>query len=305
LVLLAGPAANAQFTYTTANGTVTITGYSGPGGALTIPSTIDGLLVTGIAQDAFAAHTGLTSVTIPSSITNIAGGPFDDCILLTSIIVESSNPAYTSVGGVLFSKSMTSLVQYPRHKSGTSYTIPETVITIGDDAFSGSDYLTSITLPNSVDNIGASAFFLTALTSITIPGSVTNIGAYAFEDDALLTSIYFEGNAPTAGEYSFETHSQGNTTAYYYAGTSGWEDNGVGANILTWLATGGVQLVMLNPETGSLEVTISPAGAIAAGAEWLVDGGAANDSGATVTNLVVGSHTVSFTSVSGSPAKRQ
>jgi hypothetical protein len=50
---------------------------------------------------------------------------------------------------------------------------------------------------------------------------------------------------------------------------------------------------------GSLQVTISPAGAVSAGAQWQVDGGAFQNSGATVSNLSVGNHTVSFKSVSG------
>jgi hypothetical protein len=294
LVLLAGPAARAQFTYTTANGTVTITGYTGSGGALAIPNTLGGLPVIGIAGQAFYEISTLTSVTIPSSVTNIGPGPFEDCVLLSSISVAPGNPAYTSVGGVLFNKDLTTLVQYPPHKSGTSYAIPNIVTNIADDAFAESDYLTSITIPNGVNNIGNGGFFFTALSSITIPATVTNIGQWAFEDCARLDSINFEGNAPTVGSYSFETHSQGNTTAYYYAGTTGWD-----GYIATAFAVGGVDAVMLTPETGSLDVTISPPAAVSAGAQWTVDDGILNDSGATVTNLLVGSHTVSFTSVSG------
>jgi hypothetical protein len=51
--------------------------------------------------------------------------------------------------------------------------------------------------------------------------------------------------------------------------------------------------------TGSLQVTISPAGAVSAGAQWQVDGGAFQNSGATVSNLAVGSHTLAFKTVSG------
>src|SRR5206468_563411 len=60
----------AQYTYTTNNGTITITEYTGPGGAVTIPGTINGLPVTDIGDAAFAYST-VTSVTIPNSITNI------------------------------------------------------------------------------------------------------------------------------------------------------------------------------------------------------------------------------------------
>ena len=78
LLLLTLPAAvQAQFTYTTNNGTITITGYTGPGGAVTIPSTINGLPVTSIGDWAFGDCTSLTSVTIPNSVTSIGTDAFD------------------------------------------------------------------------------------------------------------------------------------------------------------------------------------------------------------------------------------
>jgi sugar lactone lactonase YvrE len=293
MLLLARPAvAQAQYTVATnADNTLTITSYTGSGGAMTIPSTLYSLPVTGIGHEAFFEVSGLTSVTIPSSITNIAGDPFDDCIYLTTITVNSGNPAYTSAGGILFNKNQTALIQYPPHKSGTSYTIPNGVITLGDGAFGESDYLTSVTIGTNVTSIGGAAFFLTALTTIRIPSGVTKIGDYAFEDCALLASVYFEGNAPTAGDYSFETH--GNTTAYCYAGTSGWDD--------IFDEFDDLPLVMLNAPNpaGSLQVTIIPDGATNAGAQWQVDGGVRQPSGATVLGLSVGNHTVSFTTISG------
>jgi hypothetical protein len=74
LLWLALPAAlQAQFTYTINNGTITITGYTGPGGAVTIPSTIDGLPVTTIGDSAFA-FCPLSSVTIPNSVISIGDG---------------------------------------------------------------------------------------------------------------------------------------------------------------------------------------------------------------------------------------
>ena len=280
-LLLTLPAVvQAQYTVTTnADDTLTITGYSSPGGAVTIPSMLYGLPVTGIGYEAFFEVGALTSVTIPSSITNIAGDPFDDCIYLTTITVNSGNPAYTSSGGILFNKNQTALIQYPPHKSGTSYTIPNSVITLGDGTFGESDYLTSVTIGTNVTSIGGAAFFLTALTTIRIPSGVTNIGDYAFEDCALLTSVYFKGNAPTAGEYSFETH--GNTTAYCYAGTSGWDD--------IFDEFYNLPLVILNAPNpaGSLQVTIIPDGAANAGAQWRVDGGVLQPSGATVLGLSV------------------
>ena len=60
--------------------------------------------------------TSLTSVTIPSSVTSIGDGAFADCTSLTAITVDALNPVYSSVDGVLFNKSQTTLVQYPGAK---------------------------------------------------------------------------------------------------------------------------------------------------------------------------------------------
>ena len=79
VLLLTLPAVvQAQFNYTTDNGTITITGYTGPGGAIVIPDTINGLPVTSIGVGAFAS-TSLTSVTIPNSVTSIGLDAFSSC----------------------------------------------------------------------------------------------------------------------------------------------------------------------------------------------------------------------------------
>ena len=78
-------AVQAQYNYTTNNGAITITGYTGPGGAVTIPGTINGLPVTSIGDHAFYYCTNLTNVTIPNSVTNIGDYAFYYCTSLTSV----------------------------------------------------------------------------------------------------------------------------------------------------------------------------------------------------------------------------
>ena len=216
LVLWTLPAtlpAQAQFNYTTNNGTITITGYTGPGGAVTIPSTIDGLpvttigdyafswcsdltsvtipnSVTTIGESAFASCISLTSVTIPNSITNIGVGPFAGCSGLSAITADTLNAFYSSVDGILFNKKQTELTQYPAGKTASDYTIPNSVTNIGDYAFYDCSGLTSVTIPNSVATIGGVAFsHCSGLTSVTIGNSVTTIGHGAFMDCSSLTSI--------------------------------------------------------------------------------------------------------------------
>lgn len=85
-----------DFAYTNISGAVTITGYSGPGGDVTIPSTLNGLPVTTVAAQAFADNTTLARVTIPDSVTTLADGPLDyggclgafvGCRNLTNVVV--------------------------------------------------------------------------------------------------------------------------------------------------------------------------------------------------------------------------
>jgi hypothetical protein len=185
-LLLTLPAAvQAQFTYTSNNGAITITGYTGPGGAVTIPGMINGLPVTSIGYRAFAYCDFLTSIMIPNSVTNIGDLAFGS-YSLNSITVDRLNPVYISVDGVLFDKGQTTLIQYPEGKAG-SYAVPNSVTSIGSAAFRDCGLL-SVTIPDSVTDIWSESFdSCTSLTNVTIPDSVTSIGYAAFRDCGLLS----------------------------------------------------------------------------------------------------------------------
>ena len=144
--------------------------------------------VTTIGMRAFYSCTSLTSVTIPNSVTTIGESAFSECTSLTAIDVESGNNSYASENGVLFDKSKTILICCPAGK--TTYIIPNSVITIGENAFLFCTILTTITIPNSVTTIGGWAFYYcTSLTAVTIPNSVTTIGEGAFYYCTSLTLI--------------------------------------------------------------------------------------------------------------------
>ncbi len=140
------------------------------------------------------------------------------------------NPVYSSLDGILYNKSQTLLIQCPGGKAGR-YTIPDSVITIEDGAFSDCTSLSNVSIPNSVTSIGDGAFSdCSGLTSITIPNSVTSIGRYAFPGCANLTCAYFQGNSPESspndmfGGWRGDTFVTDPTTLYYLPGAIGWSD---------------------------------------------------------------------------------
>jgi len=152
--------------------------------------------VSSIGDGAFAVCSSLTSITIPESVTFIGVSPFINCRRLTSIAVVANNPNYTSEGGILYNKPKTTLIQAPNAIRGT-FTIPTSVTSIGNSAFSGCNSLTSITIREGVTSIGVKSFDnCISLTVVTIPASVTSIGSSPFINCTRLTGITVSANNP-------------------------------------------------------------------------------------------------------------
>jgi hypothetical protein len=170
--------------------------------SVTIP---DG--VSSIGQAAFGSCYNLTSVAISASVTNIGVAAFLGGN--TTISVDVSNPAYASIAGVLFNKSLTTLIQYPVGSAAQSYTVPNKVTEIGTEAF----------------------YYCTSLANITIPASVTSIDSDAFAGCTSLTSVYFQGNAPPDVATEF---GDDHATIYYLPGTTGWGVTFGGLTAVPW-----------------------------------------------------------------------
>ena len=97
LVLLSLPiVVEAQFNYTTNDGTIIIRGYAGPGGAVAIPSTIDGLPVASIADDTFQ-YSSISSITIPDSVNSIGYEAFSESSSLTNVAIGAG---VTNIGEI-------------------------------------------------------------------------------------------------------------------------------------------------------------------------------------------------------------
>lgn len=137
--------------------------------------------VTSVCDYAFYNCSSLSDVSISESVSSIGNLAFAQCYALTSISVDESNTYYSSDSfGVLFNKAQTELIQYPASSTETSYDVPDTVKTIGKDAFRYAENLSDVSLPSSLEEIGEEAFYGSALTGVEIPALVTSIGKDAF-----------------------------------------------------------------------------------------------------------------------------
>ena len=186
-------------------GEVAVAGLENATGEITIPSTVsyEGVEyeVTGI-EGCYIQSERVTSIAIPSSITNIRELVFYTCNNLTSITVNEQNAVYSSKDGALYDKNQTVLYCVPRKWAGTEFSVPSSVTSIANFAFAGCTGLTSITIPTSVTTIGNAAFGETSIASIEIPASVTSIGMQAFQYCTSLTSIELPSSLTTIGGFS-------------------------------------------------------------------------------------------------------
>ncbi|MBR3835457.1 MAG: leucine-rich repeat protein, partial [Clostridia bacterium] len=128
----------------------------------------------------FVKCSSLTQITIPENVSFIADSTFLNCTALTSIDVASGNSTYSSVDGVLYDRYKNTLYCYPAGKVDTAFTIPASVKTIFDYAFSYCNNLKEITIPANVNSINENAFYYDNIDKITFVGSAPTIDSSAF-----------------------------------------------------------------------------------------------------------------------------
>ena len=169
--------------------------------------------VTTLEMCCFSACNNLESVSLPDTVTTIGGWAFEWCLNLKTVSlsanieqigeaafnqveyieVDDSNPFYSSEDGVLFNKDKTVLLQYPGGNRRSSYSIPEGVSTISEEAFYYAMYLETLNMPESLKTIESIALLLPGVTTVEFPNTVESIGMAALAECFMMNRIVVKG----------------------------------------------------------------------------------------------------------------
>ena len=210
------------------NGTAKIRKYKGYDSYVSIPSKIDGRAITSIGENAFNGCWFLTSITIPDTVISIEDRAFFECSRLSQVIIPASVSNIgdeTFDGTEWFKNQPTGIVYLGKNVYKYKGHIPEdgkVVLKTGTKSIAGSAFyeqenLTEIIIPDSVVNIGKSAFLGCGLIKVLIPSSVTSIGEYAFLGCSL-TDVTIPESVTNIGGYAFHStkwlHNQPDGVVY-------------------------------------------------------------------------------------------
>jgi len=181
-----------SYSFSLVDGEATIDGYTGVGGAVTIPSSIEGYPVVSIGEDAFYGCTKLTGVTFPDSVTSIGESAFYGCSSLVSLSIPDT---VTSLDNSVFA-DCTGLKQLA---------LPRELTTLGRGVFSGCTGLTSVDIPQGTDSSGVYGTFegCTGLKYVNIENRVTSLGDEVFANCTALIGVTMHEKLASIGTDAF------------------------------------------------------------------------------------------------------
>lgn len=179
-------------------------------GNITIPAG-----VTSIGVSAFFNCTSLMGIEIPATLNSIGNEAFSGCIALSNIVIPE-NENLTSIGYRVFyncktlytikiPKNISSIGEGAFSTSGlTSIEIPDSVITVGKQAFYGCTGLSKVTISDETANIGEEAFAgCTGLGTIVVPRKITALNKGIFQNCTSLSNVTLPPNLASIGQYAF------------------------------------------------------------------------------------------------------
>ena len=175
--------------------------------ALSIPES-----VRKIGRHPFAGSS-MTALALPTSLRELDGNPLAGCETFLTVSIDSDNSYYAVSDGLLYDKDVALLVGCPARKEGA--TIAASATAIGEEAFSG----------------------CFRLSTLSVPDTVVELGAAAFSDCERLTKVTFLGDEPTAADDLYTDSAA--VVTYAYAGKSGWSGDEWKARPLTIITVGG------------------------------------------------------------------
>lgn len=216
------------FSYTTVSGGIELyqyDGYDGLTDVLEIPAEIDGRTVVGLGENFLSGNNWITQVILPDTLTYLEPGAFFNCQALTTLRIpagvtsigysvvardtqlvnftcDPANPNYAVADGVLYDKAMTTVLAVP---AAAQVTLPETVTSIGEYAFSWNDNLTAVSLPDSVTALEEGAFWQCSnLTRLRLSENLTQIGYAALNSCYQLDQLILPESVVSLGGYALE-----------------------------------------------------------------------------------------------------
>ncbi|MGJ8641836.1 MAG: leucine-rich repeat protein [Luteolibacter sp.] len=221
-----------DYTFVESDGEVTITGYTGSGGAIFIPPNLGASPVTTIGAGAFQNNTAITSVVLPNGVTDIEIDAFSGCSNLTAVSLPDS---LVSIGdnaffdceelvSIILPQNLQSIGNSAFHSCSNLFNIiiPDSVANIGDNAFRSCISLINVVLPAGLETIRLNTFrSCSSLPAIIIPASVNLIENNAFRSCTNLETVIFFGDAPTANGTEFSGVSN-DFTFFFFQGRTGY-----------------------------------------------------------------------------------